>query len=113
MEKYIFLVIILIYFIDYFVNNCNVLNQKSCHQFVDLIGNFVDRYFYVTFLFFEGSPMRGSERRGYISINDIASLVAPSICEYVCICGPSGFNDKIKQMLVDAGHVDEKTIYVW
>mmetsp|Transcript_1438 Transcript_1438/g.3349 ORF Transcript_1438/g.3349 Transcript_1438/m.3349 type:complete len:377 (+) Transcript_1438:193-1323(+) len=47
-----------------------------------------------------------SEHRGYISAEYVQSYLAPSQCEYVAVCGPSGFNDSVKQLLVGVGHVD-------
>ena len=61
----------------------------------------------------EGSGKRINEKRGYIKAADILELMAPEICPYACICGPSGFNEKMKTLLVEAGHEAEKTVYVW
>ena len=40
-------------------------------------------------------------------------------CPLVCLCGPSGFNEAMKKLLVQAGHREEaegelkSSIYVW
>lgn len=49
---------------------------------------------------------------GYISDKDI-QLISPSNAEYVCICGPSGFNTTMKNKLLNVGHKDKETIYIW
>jgi cytochrome-b5 reductase len=54
-----------------------------------------------------------SEKRGYINQEDTHALLHPSHCQLVCICGPSGFNNSVKKLLVDAGHDENKSIYVW
>ena len=42
--------------------------------------------------------------------------IGPKHCQMVCLCGPSGFNDYIKDLLLEVGHVAEgenASIYVW
>lgn len=51
--------------------------------------------------------------RGYINGAAVGMLLAPSKCQYVGICGPSGFNDSMKELLVSAGHDAEKAVYVF
>jgi len=58
------------------------------------------------------STLRPFERKGYIN-EEVAKLLAPDVCPLVCICGPSGFNDCVKKLLVAVGHEEEKSIYVW
>lgn len=58
-----------------------------------------------------------NEIRGYITEIKVNELLCPELCPYVCICGPSGFNDSMKQILLATGHsIDEGTnmsIYIW
>ena len=42
--------------------------------------------------------------------------VGPRNCQMVCLCGPSGFNDSMKKLLMEVGHIAEgenASIYVW
>lgn len=68
----------------------------------------------------------GREVRGYINAEVVQAVLRPERCPFVCVCGPSGFNACIKQLLVGVGHVDEPadapssgsvgptpTIYTW
>ena len=61
----------------------------------------------------------GREVRGYINAEVVSAILHPQRCPYVCICGPSGFNNSIKQLLVATGHVDDlpeqlkPTIFTW
>eukprot|EP00600_Ochromonadales_sp_CCMP1393_P010512 CAMPEP_0175005956 /NCGR_PEP_ID=MMETSP0005-20121125/5594_1 /TAXON_ID=420556 /ORGANISM="Ochromonas sp., Strain CCMP1393" /LENGTH=385 /DNA_ID=CAMNT_0016261245 /DNA_START=24 /DNA_END=1178 /DNA_ORIENTATION=- len=50
-----------------------------------------------------------SEYRGYITSNTslLQELLHPDVCPYVCICGPSGFNDNVKKALTQMGHIEE------
>jgi cytochrome-b5 reductase len=73
----------------------------------------------------KGAAGAGEEVRGYINAEVAQSLLRPALCPYVCVCGPSGFNAAMKQLLVATGHVDEPseqsggsgssqpTIYTW
>jgi len=57
-----------------------------------------------------------NEVRGYIGAASIQSAMSPAACPFVCICGPSGFNDSIKALLLTAGHTDSgdsPSIYIW
>jgi len=54
-----------------------------------------------------------SERRGYINQEAVHALLHPEHCQLVCLCGPSGFNSSVKRLLVDAGHDEQQSIYVW
>ena len=51
----------------------------------------------------------GSEVRGHINTTVVQAILHPTRAPYVAICGPSGFNSSIKQLLEAAGHVDEVT----
>lgn len=57
------------------------------------------------------------EMAGYISQEGISHLLAPSICQQVCLCGPSGFCESMQKLLVAEGHSDTDTgtpsLYVW
>ena len=53
------------------------------------------------------------EVRGYISSAAIQNAMRPSDCELVGICGPSGFNKTMKELLIKEGHDEEKTLYIW
>jgi ferredoxin-NADP reductase len=69
----------------------------------------------------------GEEVRGYINAEAVEALLRPERCPFVCVCGPSGFNAAMKELLVKVGHVDEPaesnrsadterpqpTIYTW
>ena len=51
---------------------------------------------------------------GYI--DESAMRSAPRQCQMVCLCGPSGFNDAMKKLLLQVGHVadgENASIYVW
>ena len=52
------------------------------------------------------------EFRGYITSDLVNAHLAPDICPFVCICGPSGFNDFTKSLALSAGHTEE-TVYIW
>ena len=61
-----------------------------------------------------GAPhTKHAEKRGYINQAAVQSMLAPEHCQLVCICGPSGFNNSVKQLLLEAGHDEQKSIYVW
>jgi cytochrome-b5 reductase len=60
--------------------------------------------------------------RGYIDKAAVKKYLNLSICPFVGICGPSGFNDCAKRLLVEEGHVLDDascastvnaTVYVW
>jgi ferredoxin-NADP reductase len=57
------------------------------------------------------------EMSGYINKQTVSQLLAPSVCQQVCMCGPSGFNESMKALLVAEGHVDvdkeDTSLYVW
>lgn len=52
------------------------------------------------------------EIKGYISQNQVNSMMNPTQCQLVCLCGPSGFNDAMKKLLTESGHSDQ-SLYVW
>lgn len=58
------------------------------------------------------SKSADAEIRGYIQQNHIDSLMKFSDCQLVGICGPSGFNDAMKKLLVNAGHSNE-SVFIW
>lgn len=51
--------------------------------------------------------------RGYVNQAVIKSYMRYDICPFVGICGPSGFNDAMKVMLLDEGHDGDTSVYVW
>jgi cytochrome-b5 reductase len=53
-----------------------------------------------------------NEASGYIDSTCVHTLMGPAACQHVCICGPSGFNDAMKQLVVDAGHPGTN-VFVW
>jgi ferredoxin-NADP reductase len=53
------------------------------------------------------------EVRGYISAAAIQVGMTPAECELVGLCGPSGFNNTMKELLIREGHVPEKSLYIW
>jgi len=80
-----------------------------------LVTRFPDRVQVLYFLSNSKSTKFGSvtnEIKGYISQKQIDSLMNPSLCPLVCLCGPSGFNDAMKKLLIESGHSDQ-SLYVW
>jgi cytochrome-b5 reductase len=54
------------------------------------------------------------ERRGYIHEDNMRSEhVFPEKCDQICICGPSGFNEKMVSLFERLGFDNGKNIYVW
>jgi cytochrome-b5 reductase len=53
------------------------------------------------------------EKKGYINQEIIHSYMHVDHCPFVCLCGPSGFNDSMKKLLTNAGHEPDQSIYVW
>lgn len=53
-----------------------------------------------------------NQKKGYINAAAVNEFMRPDNCQLVCLCGPSGFNEAMKQLLVDAGHSDN-SLYVW
>lgn len=54
-------------------------------------------------------------KKGYIDESAMREI-APRQCQMVCLCGPSGFNDAMKKLLLQVGHVadgENASIYVW
>jgi len=51
--------------------------------------------------------------RGYIDAAAVKALIARSLCPFVGLCGPAGFNDSMKQLLEKEEHEAEKSIYVF
>lgn len=60
----------------------------------------------------EFGKLNPQEIRGYISQDMINQYMSPDKCPLVCICGPSGFNESMKNLLENCNHT-EKSIYVW
>jgi cytochrome-b5 reductase len=52
------------------------------------------------------------EERGYISAESVVALVPKEDCNLVCICGPSGFNSAMEELLVECNYTPE-AIHVW
>ncbi|RYY83345.1 hypothetical protein EON63_11415, partial [archaeon] len=59
-----------------------------------------------------GSKGEEDEVRGYITSTHISSHMSPAACTQVCVCGPSGFNEYVNGLLMDAGHTKD-TVFVW
>ena len=52
--------------------------------------------------------------RGYITQAAVKAALAPDSCPLVGVCGPSGFNDAMKELLVAEGHdSDGDSIFIW
>ena len=64
---------------------------------------------------FFAKPSKGTtpEVKGYISKDAVKIAMGPRECPLVGICGPSGFNDSMKRLLLDEGHDAESSIYIW
>ena len=80
-----------------------------------LVARFPDRVEVFYFLSNSKSTKFGlvaNEVKGYISQKQADSLMSPSQCQLVCMCGPSGFNDAMKKLLLESGHSDQ-SLYVW
>jgi len=50
---------------------------------------------------------------GYISAVDIKNKFDRSKCDYVGLCGPSGFNESMIKLLKEVGHEVDDSLYVW
>ncbi len=61
----------------------------------------------------KSSPTLVEHVNGYISPKWVADRLHADVCPYVCICGPSGFNGMMKDMLCDHGHDGDSSIFVW
>ena len=55
---------------------------------------------------------RENEKKGYINSKAVQELMNPEKCQLVCLCGPSGFNEEMKNLLMAAGHT-ATSVYVW
>jgi cytochrome-b5 reductase len=51
------------------------------------------------------------EKDGYIG-KEAKDLLNSNNCQLVCICGPSGFNDCMRNLMMEFGH-DENSLYIW
>jgi cytochrome-b5 reductase len=54
-----------------------------------------------------------NHRKGYINSEDISEYMHVQKAQLVCLCGPSGFNTTIKDILQLVGGHSETSIYVW
>jgi cytochrome-b5 reductase len=54
-----------------------------------------------------------NEKKGYINEEMIGKHMHGDACPFVCVCGPSGFNDSMKKLLASANHDLEKTVFIW
>jgi len=52
------------------------------------------------------------EVRGYISSAAVKALLRPEDSQLVGMCGPSGFNEAMKALLLEEGHVDS-SLFIW
>ena len=50
---------------------------------------------------------------GYIDENWIREVLHFNKCPHVCVCGPSGFNNAMKDLLCDHGHDVEDSVFIW
>jgi cytochrome-b5 reductase len=54
------------------------------------------------------------ERRGYIHEDNMrAEHIFPEKCDLICLCGPSGFNEKMVHIFERLGFDNGKNIYIW
>ncbi|KAK3265765.1 hypothetical protein CYMTET_25580 [Cymbomonas tetramitiformis] len=53
-----------------------------------------------------------NEQRGYIQQSFVDCHMATETCQLVCLCGPSGFNTAMTELVVKTGHGDD-ALYVW
>ena len=59
-----------------------------------------------------GKDGNSNEIKGYISASHIADHMSPADCTQVCVCGPSGFNEYVNGLLMEAGHTKD-TVFIW
>ena len=59
-----------------------------------------------------GHSQTATERIGYISMADVQSNLRPELVPFVGICGPSGFNNYVKDLLLNVNH-SENSVHVW
>jgi cytochrome-b5 reductase len=52
------------------------------------------------------------EERGYISAEKVNAYVPRKSCDLVCVCGPSGFNSAMEEVLVECNYTPE-AVHVW
>jgi len=60
-----------------------------------------------------GTSTKSNQYKGYISKDMINKYMNFELCPWVGICGPSGFNDSVKQLLKTTGHSEDNSIFVW
>lgn len=60
----------------------------------------------------QAAASAAAEIRGYIQQQHVDQQLAANICPLVGLCGPSGFNEAMKKLLIQAGH-NESSLYVW
>lgn len=60
----------------------------------------------------EWGSIKTNEHRGYIDKSKIQTYLEPNKCQMIGVCGPSGFNNSIQQLLYSAGH-SEESVYIW
>jgi cytochrome-b5 reductase len=59
------------------------------------------------------SNTKANHYKGYINAQMISQHLQASQYPWVGICGPSGFNDCVKQLLLAAGHEEGQSIFIW
>lgn len=101
-------------FIFLFQNRCE--SDVLLREELDVLANkFPDR---VEIKYYLSNPSEQSwgsaarEVRGYINADAIRQHVAVDECGLICVCGPSGFNESMKALLVAHGH-PQSSIYIW
>lgn len=73
----------------------------------------------VTVVFFLSNPsssdwgFRPGEVKGYIHEDSLKSFLQDKSCDFVCLCGPSGFTETFKSMLLTKSGFEEKSIFVF
>lgn len=58
------------------------------------------------------SPVLIEEHLHAINATEVGRLLSVRECPFVGICGPSGFNEAMKNILISHGH-DDNSVYIW
>eukprot|EP01038_Epipyxis_sp_PR26KG_P004641 gene4641-6522_t len=61
----------------------------------------------------DNNSNKPEERKGHINANSISEYMNTNACQLVCICGPSSFNESMKNLAISEGHNEETGVYVW
>jgi NAD(P)H-flavin reductase len=57
--------------------------------------------------------MHAHEHRGTINAAAVHRFFPTDDYQYVCVCGPAGFNAAMKQLLTHQGGFSENAVYIW